>query len=376
MKPAISDILQKERFERDDIIALLSAAGPADVELVRSAAEKMLLDKCGNKVFYRGLIEFSNRCICDCHYCGIRKSNSSVKRYTLSKDEIIAAARWCAGQGYGSVVLQSGERRDAAFVDFLEDVITEIKSSTVSEKLPQGAGITLSVGEQELQAYERFYKAGAHRYLLRIEASDPRLFASIHPSGQNHQNRINCLKTLRQIGYQVGTGVMIGIPGQTVENLADDVLFFRDMDIDMIGMGPYIVHNSTPMSVHADYYNRSKDKIFQTALLMIAACRLTLKDVNIASTTALQAMLDDGREQGLRYGANVIMPQTTPVEVRRDYLLYEGKPCLDENAQQCRTCLEMRVRSAGREVAADDWGDSRKALRRKNNPLLPQKPFP
>jgi len=364
MKPTTNSILQKENLGRDDIIALLSADDHADIELIRATAEKTLLEKCGNKVFYRGLIEFSNHCICDCRYCGIRKSNSSVKRYTLPKGEIVSAAKWCAEQGYGSVVLQSGERRDAAFVDFLEDVITEIKSSTVSEKLPNGAGITLSVGEQEQQAYERFYKAGAHRYLLRIEASDPSLFASIHPSGQNHQNRIDCLKTLRQIGYQVGTGVMIGIPGQTVENLADDVLFFRDMDIDMVGMGPYIVHNATPMSVHADYYNASKDKIFQTALLMIAVCRLTLKDVNIASTTALQAMLDDGREQGLRYGANVIMPQTTPVEVRRDYLLYEGKPCIDEDAKHCRTCLEMRVRSVGREVAADDWGDSRKALRR------------
>jgi biotin synthase len=158
---------------------------------------------------------------------------------------------------------------------------------------------------------------------------------------------------------------MIGIPGQTVENLADDILFFKDMDVDMIGMGPYIVHNATPMNIHADYYDNSKDKIFRTALLMIAACRLALKDVNIASTTALQAMKDDGREEGLRYGANVIMPQTTPMEVRRDYLLYEGKPCLDENAQQCRTCLEMRVRSVGREVAVDEWGDSRKALKRK-----------
>ena len=365
MPSIINNILQKDDLARDDIITLLNADDPADVELIRSAAEKLLLDKCGNKVFYRGLIEFSNYCACDCYYCGIRKSNNAVKRYTLSKDEIISAAKWCAEQGYGSVVLQSGERRDAAFVDFVEDVITQIKLSTISEKLPDGAGITLSVGEQEPESYERFYKAGAHRYLLRIEASDPKLFASIHPQSQNLQSRIACLKTLRKIGYQVGTGVMIGIPSQTVENLADDILFFKDMDVDMIGMGPYIVHNATPMNIHADYYDNSKDKIFRTALLMIAVCRLALKDVNIASTTALQAMKDDGREEGLRYGANVIMPQTTPMEVRRDYLLYEGKPCLDENAQQCRTCLEMRVKSVGREVATDDWGDSRKALRRK-----------
>ena len=363
MPSIINNILQKDNLARDDIITLLNVSDLADMELIRLAAEKILLDKCGNKVFYRGLIEFSNYCACDCYYCGIRKSNDTVKRYTLSKDEIISAAKWCAEEGYGSVVLQSGERRDAAFVDFVEDVITQIKLSTISEKLPDGAGITLSVGEQEPQAYERFYKVGAHRYLLRIEASDPRLFASIHPPEQNLQSRIACLKTLREIGYQVGTGVMIGIPGQTVENLADDILFFKDMDVDMIGMGPYIVHNATPMNIHADYYNNSKEKIFQTALLMIAVCRLALKDVNIASTTALQAMKDDGREAGLRYGANVIMPQTTPTEVRRDYLLYEGKPCLDENAKQCRTCLEMRVRSVGREVAVDEWGDSKKYTR-------------
>jgi biotin synthase len=369
MTSTIASILQKDFLERGDIIALLGAGDPADIELIRSTAEKVLLDKCGPAVFYRGLIEFSNYCICDCHYCGIRKSNAGVNRYILSKDDIIASARWCADQGYGSVVLQSGERRDSPFIDFLVDTIAEVKSSTVSEKLPNGAGITLSVGEQPPETYERFYNAGAHRYLLRIESSAPGLFASIHPPTQSLQRRIGCLKSLREIGFQVGTGVMIGLPGQTAENLADDVLFFRDMDADMIGMGPYIVHNSTPMSAGAGYYNESRDKIFQTALLMIAVCRIVLGDVNIASTTALQAMRDDGREEGLRYGANVIMPQTTPVGVRRDYLLYEGKPYLDDDAQACRAALEGRIRAIGRTIAVDVWGDPRKALRRQSQIL-------
>jgi biotin synthase len=155
---------------------------------------------------------------------------------------------------------------------------------------------------------------------------------------------------------------MIGIPGQTIENLADDVLFFRDMDIDMIGMGPYIVHNSTPMSIHADYHNQHKNKIFQTALLMIAVCRLTLKDINIASTTALHAMRDDGREQGLRYGANIIMPQTTPINVRSDYLLYDGKPFLDDDAKLYHEDLERRLRLINRKIGVDNWGDPRKTL--------------
>jgi biotin synthase len=344
-------------ISRNEIISLLGADDPAEIERIRSEAEARLLDRRGNKVFYRGLIEFSNRCICDCNYCGIRKSNANVKRYTLPKEEIISAAQWSAQQGYGSIVLQSGERNDSEFIDFLETAVSEIKSSTVSEKLPKGVGITLSVGEQSPQAYERFYKAGAHRYLLRIETSSPKLFASIHPPSQKQERRIECLKTLKRIGFRVGTGVMIGIPGQTVEDLADDILFFKEMDIDMIGMGPYIVHKSTPMSVYEDYCNKAKAQTFQTSLLMIAACRIALGDVNIASTTALQAMKYDGRELGLRYGANVIMPQTTPTEVRRDYLLYDGKPCLDEDAVRCRACLEARIRSVGREVALDEWGD-------------------
>jgi biotin synthase len=364
MASAINGILQKETLGRDDVVTLLGAADHGDVELIRAAAERTLLKECGPAVYYRGLIEFSNRCDRDCHYCGIRKSNAGVKRYTLSADEIVSAAKWCAGQGYGSVVLQSGERQDDEFVDFLVDVITKIKSSTVSEKLPNGAGITLSAGEQSEETCKRLYDAGAHRYLLRIESSNPQLFAAIHPPSQSWQRRIDCLKTLRRTGFQVGTGVMTGIPGQSVEDLADDVLFFREIDADMIGMGPYIVHNATPMNVYADYYKASKEKIFQTALLMIAVCRIVLGDVNIASTTALQAMRDDGREEGLRYGANVIMPQTTPVGVRRDYLLYEGKPYLDADAQACRAALEQRIKSTGREIAADVWGDSRHALRR------------
>jgi biotin synthase len=362
--PTINTILQKDNLERSDIITLLDANIPTDIESIRAAAENILLEECGNKVFYRGLIEFSNRCICDCHYCGIRKSNTAVKRYTLSKDEIISAAKQSALQGYGSIVLQSGESGDAGFADFLEDVIAGIKSATVSEKLPGGVGITLSVGEHSRQTYERFYKAGAHRYLLRIEASDPKLFASIHPPSQTLQSRIDSLKTLRQVGFQVGTGVMIGIPGQTVENLADDVLFFREMDIDMIGMGPYIVHKSTPMNIHAGYYNHCKEKIFQTALLMISVCRLVLKDVNIASTTALQTIHTDGREMGLRYGANVIMPQTTPEGVRKNYLLYDGKPCRDDDTKQYQAELRERIRSIGREINIDSWGDSKRASRR------------
>jgi biotin synthase len=214
------------------------------------------------------------------------------------------------------------------------------------------------VGEQTERTYRRFFSAGAHRYLLRIETTSPSLFAQIHPPAQTLASRLDCLATLRRVGYHVGTGVMIGLPRQTVEDLARDVLFFRDQDIDMIGMGPYIVHNRTPMSLHAAEAAPRKKEIFELSLKMIALTRLVCKDVNIASTTALQAMEHTGREQGLEFGANIIMPQVTPLEVRRNYLLYEGKPCLDENARLCKSCLEGRIRGIGREVAVNEWGDS------------------
>lgn len=354
---SIIEVLKKCELERSDIIELLSANCDSDIELLRGKAENLLLSMRGNNVYFRGLVEFSNICCCDCYYCGIRKSNTHVNRYTLSKEQIVESAVWCASQGYGSVVLQSGERKDSAFVDFVEDIVISIKEKTVSSALPRGIGITLCIGEQSEESYTRFFKAGAHRYLLRIESSNPEIFAQIHPAAQKLDNRIQCLKTLKRIGFKVGTGVMIGIPGQTIENLADDILFFKSIDVDMIGMGPYIVHTQTPM---ASYYEETRvrfEEIFSLSLKMIAVTRLVLKNVNIAATTALQSMKHDGREQGLRFGANVIMPQLTPTEVRKEYLLYEGKPCLDENAEQCRNCLTGRISSVDRVIGYNDWGD-------------------
>ncbi len=343
--------------DRQEIIHLLSLESPEEIEQLRSTAEKMLLGLRGDKVYFRGLIEFSNICRSDCYYCGIRKSNSSVDRYTLSKEQIVSSAIWCGEQGYGSVVLQSGERNDSSFIDFVEDVILSIKKGSRTSELPDGVGITLSCGEQSEETYKRWFEAGAHRYLIRIEASDPSLYGALHPQTQPQKPRIDCLKNLKKIGYKVGTGVMIGLPGQTIANLADDILFFKEIDADMIGMGPYIVHNATPMAHYKDEVTSQSENIFRMSQKMIAVTRLVLKDVNIAASTALQAMKEDGRETGLTFGANVIMPQVTPVEVRKNYLLYEGKPCLDENAEQCRTCLSLRVASVGRKIGYNIWGE-------------------
>lgn len=353
----ISKILKQSSFSKQDIVSLLSARDAADADAIRDAAYQTLVCNCGTDVYLRGLVEFSNQCNCDCLYCGIRAGNTAVRRYCLAKEEIVEAARFCADAGYGSMVLQSGERRNDQFISFVEDAVCAVKQATVSPSLPHGLGITLSVGEQSFETYKRFFDAGAHRYLLRIESSSPRLFASLHPANQTINTRIECLAALKQIGYQVGTGVMIGVPGQTVEDLADDILFFRAIDADMIGMGPYIVHKQTPMAVYESDLFPLKKEVFALSLRMIAVTRLICRDVNIASTTALQAMEPQGREMGLLHGANVVMPQTTPPRVRREYQLYEGKPCLDENAQDCRACLSARIRSLCREPSHGLWGD-------------------
>ena len=355
---------QRSDTAPDVLRRILTTTDPDEVEGIRAAAEKMLLEHCGDTVRLRGLIEFSNRCVLDCHYCGIRRGNRAVKRYSLALDDVVACARWCAEKGYGSLVLQSGERHDAAFVRRVEAMIRAIKEATRSEAQPDGLGITLCVGEQAPETYAHWFAAGAHRYLLRIESSSPGLFARLHPESQRFETRVACLKTLREIGYQVGTGVMIGLPGQTVEHLIGDLLFFRDMDVDMIGMGPYLPHVQAVLP-GAPVVPPPEERL-RLGLRMIAAARLLLRDVNIAATTALQAMADDGREQGLRFGANVIMPQVTPPRVRAMYTLYDGKPCLDDSAEQCAVCLENRIASAGRKPLKGQWGDSAHIGRRKN----------
>ncbi len=353
---ALAERLRAAPPGRNTLYHILATQHEDEIEIIRQAAEQALLTHCGDSVRLRGLIEFSNRCTSDCYYCGIRRSNHEVSRYTLTLDEIVATARWCGEQGYGSVVLQSGERRDARFTRFIGEAIRAIKAATQSEALPQGVGITLCVGEQSAETYKAWFDAGAHRYLLRMESSSPELFATLHPPTQSWAARVDCLRSLKTIGYRVGTGVMIGLPGQTIDHLVDDVLFFRDIGADMIGMGPYIPHAQAVLASSDSLPDANRR--LQLGLRMIAATRLLLPSINIAATTALQTLAEDGREQGLRFGANVIMPQTTPLRVRRQYTLYDGKPCLDDSAGQCARCLESRIHSLGRRILYDHWGDS------------------
>jgi len=350
----ITEILNKPLLEKDDIIRLLQCDEEERKELFKKAA-KIKEQYIGNKVYFRGLVEFSNICSKNCLYCGIRAGNSKTFRYTVTKNEVLECAKYAYDEHYGSMVIQSGERSDKDFVNEIEELILEIK------KLSKGElGITLSMGEQTEETYRRWFNAGAHRYLLRIEASNKDLYHKIHPSNKLHsyQERINSLKLLRKVGYQVGTGVMIGLPFQTIIDLADDLLFFREMDIDMCGMGPYIEHEDTPLYEHKDILI-PKEERFYLSLKMVAILRIMMKDINIAATTAMQTLDPAGREKAIKVGANIIMPNLTPVKYRENYLLYEDKPCIDEEASECKNCLEARIKIAGAKIGYGEWGDSK-----------------
>ena len=307
----------------------------------------------GHNVYLRGLIELSNICTKDCFYCGIRKSNHSVNRYLMTKDEIIASAMFAFEKGFGSIVLQSGERDDENFITFIENIIEEINYLT-----SQQLRITLSLGEQTNETYKHWFNAGAQRYLLRIETSNESLYNKIHPTDHSYSNRVNCLSVLKEIGFQLGTGVMIGLPFQTIEDLVNDILFFKNMDIDMIGMGPFIEHSQTPLFGQPVVIASSPSHLLELSLKMIAATRIFLPKINIAATTALQALDPFGREKGINAGANVIMPNVTLTQYRKDYLLYEDKPCVNDLADDCFDCVVKRIEMTGQKVALFSNGDS------------------
>ena len=350
----VKEILEDGKLGREEIITLLEATGE-DKQLLFKRANEIKLQELGNRVHFRGLVEFSNICGKDCYYCGIRKSNREVQRYNLSDEQILDAARFAHMNAYGSFVMQAGEIESPAFTLRIENLLKEIK------KLSKGElGITLSLGEQTEEVLERWFIAGAHRYLLRIESSNPELYQRYHPSDTLHDyaRRLTSLKTLQRIGYQTGTGVMIGLPFQHTGDLADDLLFMKHFNIDMVGMGPYIEHQDTPL-----FQFRSEllpiEQRFDFTLKMIATLRIMMKDINIAAATALQAIDPLGREKAVKVGANIIMPNITPGKFRNDYALYENKPCVDEEPEECKNCLDVRIQLADGEIGYKEWGDSK-----------------
>ena len=357
----IEEILEKETLRKEDLELLLEA----DEEGSRIIFSKSALVKkqyVGNRAYFRGLIEYSNRCVKNCFYCGIRSGNDRCRRYEMTEDEVLTAARAAWESRYASIVIQSGERTDEAFVSKIENLIRKIQEMTGSE-----LHITLSLGEQTPETYRRWWDAGAHRYLLRIEVSNPELYRKLHPADgcHSHAGRLEALRSLRRIGYQVGTGVMIGLPFQTIGDLADDLVFFRNFDIDMTGMGPYIEHPDTPLYKYRHALLPLSER-FQLSLRMVALLRIMMKNINIAATTAMQAIDPLGREKALQVGANVLMPNLTPMPYRTDYLLYENKPCVHEEADACQSCLESRILAIGETVAYGEWGDSQHYAERNN----------
>jgi len=354
MSKSIDEILNQPHLSKQDLVFLLQT-DKVDRNKIFTHAAKIKADNVGKKVYYRGLIEMSNICSKNCYYCGIRMDNKNVDRYDISDKDILDAVRFAHENKYASVVLQAGEISSSKFTKRISNLLRQIKEISNNE-----LGITISLGEQTDEVYQEWFDSGAHRYLLRIESSNPDLYYKIHPKNEKHdfETRVSCLRSLQKIGYQTGTGVMIGLPFQTYEDLANDLLFMKDFDIDMCGMGPYIEHVETPLYAHKDLLMPIDDRFILT-LKMIALLRIIMKDINIAAATALQAIDPIGREKAIKVGANIIMPNVTPGMYRDSYKLYENKPCTDEEATDCTNCMEMRIGLTGDNIGYGEWGDSK-----------------
>jgi biotin synthase len=335
-------------------VALL-AAEAADIQLIYNKAAEVKAKYIGNKVYLRGLVEYSNKCRKNCYYCGIRLGNAKVNRYTVDDDEVVQAAKYIKQLGYGSMVLQSGELMTPAFVDAIERLLLRIHAETDNT-----LGITLSMGEQTEETYSRWFNAGAKRYLLRIESSTKELYYKLHSDDDTHSYdiRLQALHTLQKVGYQVGSGVMIGLPFQTLDHLANDLLFLQNLDVDMVGMGPYIEHSDTPLYQYR-HLLPSVEKRLELSLKMVAILRIMMKDINIAATTALQTLRADAREQAVVVGANIIMPNVTPQSFREQYFLYQNKTVVKDDAFAYHEQLEQAINAIGCEIGYNAHGDSR-----------------
>lgn len=317
---------------KDEIVTLLK--DDSINEEVFKAADRVRNKYVGDEVHLRGLIEFSNICKRNCLYCGLRAGNKNIKRYRLTEAEIIDFAKKAASYGYKTVVLQSGED-DYFTVDKMKDIISEIKKLDMA--------VTISIGEKTYEEYEEYKKAGADRYLLRIETSDKKLYEDMDP-GMSHEERKRCLRDIKKLGYETGSGCLVGLPGQTIESIADDILFFREIQADMIGIGPFIPNDDTPLK-------GSKVGDFTLSLKVMAITRLILVDINIPATTAMETLNPNGRVMALQCGANVVMPNVTEGEYRKLYALYPGKICINDTPAKCRGCITGKINKIGRKVS-------------------------
>lgn len=339
MKLYIEKLEREGILTEEEFVDLIANRSKEDEEYAALRARAIADSIYGKNIYIRGLIEFTNICKNNCLYCGIRKDNKKADRYRLSKEEILSCCREGYELGFRTFVLQGGEDPyydDERMVDLV---------ATIREKYPDCA-ITLSIGEKSYKSYERFFEAGADRYLLRHETADASHYGRLHPKEMSLNNRKECLWALKEIGYQVGCGFMVGSPYQTEQELAKDLMFIHELGPHMVGIGPFIPHQETPFA-------KEKQGTLEQTLFLLSLIRIMEKNVLLPATTALATIDPRGREKGILAGANVVMPNLSPKSVREKYDLYDGKVCTGEEAAECRYCLEKRVESVGYQVVVN-----------------------
>ena len=336
VKELINKLYKEHRLDRQEWTQVLSDFTEEDRIYAAGLAREVADSIYGKDIYIRGIVEFSNICKQNCYYCGLRCGNSKLERYRLTEQQILECCDSGYEYGFRTFVLQSGE--DPYYTT--ETICSIVKC--LKERHPDCA-VTLSLGEKTYEEYKAYREAGADRYLLRHETANEEHYGKLHPAEMSWKNRMECLDNLKKLGYQTGCGVMIGSPEQTVECLVDDMLYMQDFEPEMIGLGPFLPHSDTPF--------RDKPKgSYEMTLYMISLCRLMLPTVLLPATTALGTIRPNGREQGVLAGANVIMPNLSPVQVRDKYMLYDNKICTGDTSSECRGCIERRMENIGYKV--------------------------
>lgn len=336
-------LIRQSCLEKEEYIELLSAYNDEETLVcLRKEADRLRRKYYGNKVYMRGLIEFTNFCKNNCYYCGIRRDNKNASRYRLTEEEILSCCKNGYELGFRTFVLQGGE--DPYFTDEkIVDIVKKIRST-----YPDCA-ITLSIGEKTKESYRLYKEAGADRYLLRHETANEDHYRYLHPERMSLANRKQCLRDLKELGYQTGAGFMVGAPGQTLECLAEDLVFLKELHPEMVGIGPFIPHHDTKFA-------KKPAGSVEMTLFLLSILRIILPKCLLPATTALGTADPRGREKGLLAGANVVMPNLSPVKDRKKYELYDNKICTGDEAAECRVCLKNRVKSVGFELV-EDRGD-------------------
>jgi biotin synthase len=339
VKTLVNKLEENQTLSRDEFLYLLSNYTEDDSEYIQEKARKIANQYFSNKIYTRGLIEFTNYCKNDCYYCGIRGSNKNTLRYRLNKDEILDCCKNGYSLGFRTFVLQGGE--DGRYQDEdVVDILTSIKTNHPD------CAVTLSIGERSFESYAKFREAGADRYLLRHETANEEHYRLLHPEKLTLKNRKQCLWDLKSLGYQVGTGFMVGSPFQKLEYIVEDLLFMKELEPQMVGIGPFLPHHDTP-------FGDKERGSMELTLFLISIIRLMIPNGLIPATTALGTIHPLGREKGVLAGANVVMPNLSPVSVRKNYELYDNKICTGDEAAECKVCLSNRMKKIGYEIVCD-----------------------